>query len=119
MKLMLSFFLCLIANSYCHAQLQIKPPKEDTMSNSSIAKWYADKYQTFLALSEVQKEQVYQILLANKNKLDSLNAKSNVTTEDLVNNYIYLDNNLKAVFTDKQYYDYLYTSNIGKVQIRK
>ena len=82
------------------------------MSNAGLARWYAGKYKQFLALSDVQTEMVYELMLDNRNRQDSLRQVKNIRTEDLAANTFALDEQLKTVLTDAQYHDYLRTSQI-------
>ena len=99
-------------SNYGFSQLQIKPEGADTMSNAGLARWYAGKYKQFLALSDVQTEMVYELMLDNRNRQDSLRQVKNIRTEDLAANTFALDEQLKTVLTDAQYHDYLRTSQI-------
>ena len=82
------------------------------MSNAGLAQWYTGKYEALLALTPGQKVQVYQVLLAHRNRHDSLLQIKNIRTEDLAANTFALDEQLKTVLTDVQYQDYLRTSQI-------
>ena len=89
------------------------------MSNAGIANWYAGKYKELIGLTDKQTEKTYQILLINRNYLDSLKSKNALTTDELVKNNFSLDKTLKTVFTDIQYDDYLNTANIWQVSLKK
>ena len=119
MKQLFISLLFVSAGNICFGQLQIKPPGEDTMPNSRIAEWYTNQYRRYLELSDAQAKKVYEILLANKNRVDSLRISPKVTTEELMKNYLLVDEKLKTVFTDKQYYDYLKTSDIHWFEVKK
>lgn len=103
---------CMLFATASFAQLQIKPHDADTMSNATLAKWYTNKYRAFLSLSPSQEKKMYKILLDNKDRLDSLRRNPSVRTEDLAANTFSMDEQLKAVLSDAQYYDYLRTSQI-------
>jgi len=109
--------MALIAAIWCvrnvsHAQLQIKPPGADTMSNAQMAHWYASQYHKILGLTDGQEKKVYKILLDNRNRADSLRKSSSTTTEELAKNTLAADERLKGVLTDAQYHDYLRTSQL-------
>lgn len=112
MKFVFGLAVCIFMADSCFAQLQMKPPGADTMSNKGIARWYTSRYESLLSLNPAQKENVYRVILENRNRHDSLLQIKNVRTEDLVRNAMALDEQMKAVLTDAQYSDYLRTAQL-------
>lgn len=104
--------VCILSANVCFAQLQMKPEGADTMTNSTMAKWYTERYRELLSLSLKQERAVYKILLDNRNRQDSLRSNPKTRTEDLAASTFATDGQLKAVLTDAQYYDYLRTSQL-------
>lgn len=116
----LVFFV--ILTSFCNsgfAQLQMKPDGADTMSNPALAKWYTEMYTALLSLTPVQEKKVFKILLDDRNRQDSLRRNPRTRTEDLAASTFATDEQLKAVLSDVQYYDYLKTAQIMEVQMKK
>lgn len=112
MKSVFALLVCTVGAISCFGQLQMKPAGADTMSNEAIARWYTGRYESLLSLTPGQKKKVYQVILKNRSRHDSLLQIKNVRTEDLVRNTLALDEQMKSVLTDAQYSDYLRTAQL-------
>lgn len=111
MKYLLSAGLSLMVAVQCNAQLQMRPPGEDTMTNAAVAKWYADRYKDILSLTGKQEQAVVQAILSYRNGRDSMKSISGITTEQRFAHYQQLDMKMKQILTDVQYADYLRTAD--------
>ncbi len=119
MKYTLWASLALMTAMQCHAQLQLHPPGEDTMTNAAVAKWYADRYKSILSLTGKQEQSVVQAILSYRNGRDSMKAIPGITTEQRFAHYKQLDMQMKQILTDVQYADYLRSANFIELRSMK
>jgi hypothetical protein len=119
MRYLLSAGLVLVVAMQCHAQLQLRPPGEDTMSNAAVAKWYAEHYKPLLELTNTQERDVTKAILSYRTGRDSMKAIPEITTEQRFAHYQKLDIQMKQILTDVQYADYLRSANFIELRSMK